>query len=192
VHMDYEEQIRYVMQCTETHVRCFLFTAERLAICVHMCNEKQVISILQCNETHLRCFLFIAQRLVITWICITRNKLDRSRNALKYILVVFFSLHRGYCVHTHNEKQVISIMQCTETHIRCFLFTAERLAICVHMHNEKQVISILQCNETHIRCFLFIAQRSDITWICITRNNLDRSCNAMLHILGVFFSLHRG
>jgi len=71
-----EEQVRYVMQCTETHVRCFLFTAEKIVICVHVHNEKQVISIMQCNETHLGCFLFIAQRLVITWICITRNKLD--------------------------------------------------------------------------------------------------------------------
>jgi len=95
VHMHNEEQVRYVMQCTETLVRCFLFTAERLLICVHMHNEKQVISIMQCNETHLRCFIFIAQRLVITCICITRNKLEMSCNALKPMLGVFFSLQRG-------------------------------------------------------------------------------------------------
>jgi len=93
----------------------------------------------------------------------------------------------------HNEEQVrYYVIQCTETHVRCFLFTAERLFICMHMHNEKQVISILQCNETHLSCYLFIAQRLVIVCISITRNKLDMSCNAIKHILGVFFSLHRG
>jgi len=95
-----------------------------------MHNEKQVISIMQCNETHLRCFLFIAIRLVIECICITRNKLDMSCNAMKHILVVFFSLHRvSYCVHMHNEEQVRYVMQCDETHLSCFLFIAQRLVI---------------------------------------------------------------
>jgi len=31
-----------------------------------------------------------------------------------------------------------------------------------------------------------------VSWIVITRNKLDMSCNAMKHILVVFFSLHRG
>jgi len=126
---------------------------------VHMHNEEQVRYVMQCTETHLRCFLFTAQRLVIACICITRNKLDRSCNALKHILVVFFSLHRGYCVHMHNEEQVRYVMQ---------------------------------CNETHLRGFLFIAQRLVIPCICITSNKLDLSCNALKHILCVFFSLHRG
>jgi len=88
-----EEQVRYVMQCTETHVRCFLFTAERLLICVHKHNEKQVISIIQCNETHLRCFLFVAQRLVITCISITRNKLDSpyEKEVYSSVPLVYFS-----------------------------------------------------------------------------------------------------
>jgi len=59
------------------------------------------------------------------------------------------------------------------------------------MHNEEQVRYVVQCTETHLRCFLFIAQRSFIACICITRNKLDMSCNAMKHILGVFFSLLR-
>jgi len=138
-----------------------------------------------------------------------------------------FSFHCtevSYCVHMHKKKQVRSVMQCDETHRRCFLFTAQRLVIecicitskklvmscnalkhilgvsfhctevsyCVYMHNEKQVRSLLQCNETHLRCFLFIAQRFVIACICITRNKLDLSCNALKNILGVFFSLHRG
>jgi len=147
-----------------------------------------------------------------------------SCNALKNILGAFFSLHGvSYCVHMHNEKQVISTMQCDETHLRCLLFIAQMLVIacicitknkldmsckalkhvlgvffslhrvsyCVHMHNEKQVLSIMQCNETHLRCFLLFAQRLVIACICITRNKLDRSCNAMKHILGIIFSLHR-
>jgi len=143
---------------------------------------------MQCNETHLRCFLFfIAQRLVNPCICITRNKLDLSCNALKHILGVFFSLHRAsYCMYMHNEKQVRSVMQCTETHLRCFLFTAQRLVIvCICITRNKLDMS-MQCNETHLRCFLFIAQRV-IACICLTRNKLDLSCIALKHILGVFF-----
>jgi len=59
------------------------------------CNEEQVRYVMQCDETDLRCFLFIAQRLVIAYIIITRNKLDMSCSAIKHILGVFFSLHRG-------------------------------------------------------------------------------------------------
>jgi len=74
--MHNEEQVRYVMQCNETHFRCFLFGAQRIVICVQMHNEKQVRYVMQCTEIHLRCFLFIAQGLVIACISITRNKLD--------------------------------------------------------------------------------------------------------------------
>jgi len=88
-----------------------------------------------------------------------------SCNTMKHILVVFFSLHIGAFFH------------CT------------KVSYCVQMHNEEHV---MQCNETHLRYFLFIAQRLVIACICITRNKLDMSCNAMKHILGVFFSLHRG
>jgi len=91
-------------------------------------NEEQVRYVMQCNETHLSCFLFISQRLVIACICITRNKLYMSCNALKHILGVFFSLHRGLLLRAmHNEEQVRNVMQCTETHLRCFLFIAQRL-----------------------------------------------------------------
>jgi len=92
--MHNEEQVRYVMQCNETHLRCFLFIAQRLFIaCICITRNKLDMS---CNALkHLRFFLFIAQRLVIACLCITRNMLDMSCNALKHILVVFFSLHRG-------------------------------------------------------------------------------------------------
>jgi len=79
-------------------------------------------------------------------------------------------------------------MQCTETDLRCFLFIAQRLVIAC-MLNEDQDRYVIQCDETHLRCFLFTAQMLVIACICITRNKLDMSCNAMKHILGVFFSL---
>jgi len=60
------------------------------------------------------------------------------------------------------------------------------------MHNEEQVRYVMQCNEIHLRCYLFIAEMLVIACICKTRNKLDMSCNAMKHILGVFFNLHRG
>jgi len=83
--MHNEEQVRYVVQCNETHLRCFLFIAQKICLVRNM----------QCTETHLRCFLFIAQRLVIACLSITRNKLDMSCNAMKHILGVFFTLHKG-------------------------------------------------------------------------------------------------
>jgi len=77
--MHNEKQIRYVMQCTETHLSCFLFIAQRLVIacisyCVHKHNEEQA----SCNAMKhiLGVFCSIAQRLVIACISITRNKLD--------------------------------------------------------------------------------------------------------------------
>jgi len=49
---------------------------------------------------------------------------------MKHILGVFFSLHRAsYCVHMQYEKQVRSVMHCTETHLRCFLFTAQSVLL---------------------------------------------------------------
>jgi len=72
-----------------------------------------------------------------------------------------------------------------------FLVSFE-VSYCVLIHNEEQVRYVVQCTETHLSGFLFIAQRLVIACICITRNKLDMSCNAMKHILGVFFSLHRG
>jgi len=152
------KSLRYVVH--ETHLRCFLFIAQRLVIAWIVITRNKLDIVMQCNETHLSCFLFIAQSLVIACIFITRNKLDMSCNALKHILGV--SLH------------------CTE------------VSYCVYMHNEEQVRYVMQCTETHPRCFLFIAQKLIIACICITRNKLDISCNAVKHILGVFFSLHRG
>jgi len=73
-----------------------------------------------------------------------------------------------------------------------FSFGAQRIVICVQMHNEKQVRYVMQCTEIHLRCFLFIAQGLVIACISITRNKLDMSCNAMKHMLDVFFSLDRG
>jgi len=105
---------------------------------------------------------------------------------------LFIAQRLVIAVHMHNEEQVRYAMQCNEIHLRCFLFIAQRLVIAVHMHNEKQVGYVMQCNETHLRCFLFTSQMLVIACICITRNKLDMSCNALKHILGVFFSLPRG
>jgi len=164
----------------------FSLQCTKVCYCVQKHNEEQVRYVMQCNETHLRCFLFTAQRLVIACLCITRNKLNMSCNAMK------------------------------RTHLRCFLFTAQRLFIaCICITRNKLDMScntlkhilgvffslhrgyllrayVMQCTETHLRCFLFIAQKLIIACICITRNKLDMSCNALKHILGVFFSLHRG
>jgi len=98
--MHNEEQVRYVVQCDETHLR-FFFHCTEVSYCVDSYNEEQVRYVMQCEETHLRCFLFTAQRLVIAFICITRNKLDMSCNALKHILGIFFSLHRGHLLRAY-------------------------------------------------------------------------------------------
>jgi len=42
----------------------------------------------------------------------------------------------------------------------------------------------------HLRCVSRHCMTYLIACICITRNKLDLSCNAMKHILGVSFSLH--
>jgi len=42
-----------------------------------------------------------------------------------------FSFHCtevSYCVHMHIEEEVRNVMQCNETHLRCFLFIAQRFA----------------------------------------------------------------
>jgi len=49
-----------------------------------------------------------AQRFVIACICITRNTLDMSCNALKHILGVFFSLHRVQCISITINKLYLS------------------------------------------------------------------------------------
>jgi len=68
---------------------------------------------------------------------------------MKHILGVFTEVN--YCVHMHNEEQVRHVMQCNETHLRPFLFIAQRLVI--RAYNEEQVKYLMQCNETHLRCF---------------------------------------
>jgi len=108
------------------HILVF-FSFHCLEVIACICITRNKLD-MPCNAMKhiLGVFFFIAQRFVNPCICITRNKLDMSCNALKHILGVFFSLHRSsYCVHMHNEKQVRSVMQCTETHLRCFLFTAQ-------------------------------------------------------------------
>jgi len=73
--------------------------------------------------SNLCSFLFTAQRLVIMCICITRNELDLSCNAMKHILGVFFSDLRCYA-----QSLVIACIciQCDETHLRCFFFSLHR------------------------------------------------------------------
>jgi len=117
------------MQCNETHLRCFLFIAQRLVIgciCITMhCMIDIGLRIMQCTETHVRCFLFIAQRVVIACICITRNKLDYVMQCNETHLRYFHCTEVSYCVHTHNEEQVIYVMQCDETNL-CVFFSLHR------------------------------------------------------------------
>jgi len=61
VHMHNEEQVRYVMQCNETHLRCFLFIAQRLVIpCICITSNKLDMS---CNALkHILGVLFSLDR----------------------------------------------------------------------------------------------------------------------------------
>jgi len=78
-------------------------------------------------------------------------------------------------MHMHNEKQVRSLLQCNETHLRCFLFTAQRLVIACISITRNKLDRSYNAIEAHLRCFLFIAQTLVIAWIDITRNKLDHA-----------------
>jgi len=114
-----------------------------------------------------------------------------SCNAMKHILGVFTAQRLVIaCIRITRNKLYMSCN--AMKHILVFSFHCTEVSYCVHMHNEKEVGYVMQCTETHLRCFLFTAQELVIACICITRNKLDISCNALKHMLGVFFSLHRG
>jgi len=105
VHMLNEKQVRSIMQCHKTHLRCFLFIAKKLVIaCIYIWTNK--LDVMQCHETELMCFVFTAQRFVIACIYITRNKLDITRNKLDMSCNV--SVH---CM-TSNLFLVMYMFQC--------------------------------------------------------------------------------
>jgi len=85
-------------------------------------------------------------------------------------------------VHIHNEEQVRYVMQCFSA-----LHDISNLFLVMYMH---AITNLCSENKTPKTCFMALHHRSNLLLV-MHMHAITNLC-ALKHILGVFFSLHRG